>query len=378
MRRRQFISLLGGGERPAPAQSEFSAGIEDVIILPLVLVALAARKLFHVLLTILIHILDYAFPILLQLARFPLFSLRIAGDGLVAVLKGIVGCLPVAGTTRDAWRESVGRYWSWLRQKISYKAFEDAVHRAFEGGMAWVFRRCRNLTPRGALLIIAGAVLWLPVSFGAATAIHAVLIAKATVLPPWMQLLHPLATVIAKSKLLVLPVYPAAWPQAKKHPFVQALFQFYRYVAALYLMQKTRYRYRQTEHASAETADVLERAADRTGLSHLSGTMVASFNRLTSAIGEAARAAATRTLAAASSLPLLGSVVRSYAAHYDGVGSAHAEKFSTKAGGFFARWSIKFSAAYYEAKEREGAAKAHALQIATVQPAAAGRPPAGG
>jgi hypothetical protein len=187
-----------------------------------------------------------------------------------------------------------------------------------------------------------------------------------------------LATVIAKSKLLVLPVYPAAWPQAKKHPFVQALFQFYRYVAALYLMQKTRYRYRQTEHASAETADVLERAADRAGLSHLSGTMVASFNRLTSAIGEAARAAATRTLAAASSLPLLGSVVRSYAAHYDGVGSAHAEKFSTKAGGFFARWSIKFSAAYYEAKEREGAAKAHALQIATVQPAAAGRPPAGG
>jgi hypothetical protein len=368
----------GGGDRPALAQSEFSAGIDDVIILPLVLIAFAARKLLRVLLTVLIHILDYAFPILLQLARFPLFTLRIVGDGLVAVLKGIVGCLPVAGTTRDAWRESVGRYWSWLRQKISYKAFEDAVHRAFERGMAWVFRACRRLTPRGALLVIAGAVLWLPVSFGAATAIHAVLIAKATVLPPWMQLLHPLATVIAKSKLLVLPVYPAAWPQAKKHPAVQALFRFYRYVGALYLMQKTRYRYRQTEHASAEAAVVLERGADRAGLSHLSGTVVASFNRLASAIGEAARAAAMRSVATASSLPLIGPIVRSYAAHYDGVGTAHAEKFSKQAGGFFARWSIKFSATYYEAKEREEAAKAHALQIATVQPSALVRPPAGG
>src|SRR5260370_9515306 len=117
--------------------------------------------------------------------------------------------------------------------------------------MAWMFRACRNLSPRGALLVIGGAVLWLPVAFGAATAIHALLIAKATVLPPWMQLLHPFATIIAKSKLLVLPVYPAAWPQAKKHPLVQALFGLYRHVAALYLMQKTRYRYRQTERPSA-------------------------------------------------------------------------------------------------------------------------------
>src|SRR3984893_13133018 len=127
--------------------------------------------------------------------------------------------------------------------------------------MEWVFRACRTLTPGGALLVIAGAVLWLAVSFGAATAMHAILIAKAASLPPWMQLLHPLATIIAKSKLLVLPAYPAAWPQAKKHPFVQAIFQFYRYVTALHLIQKTGYRYRQTERAVAETAVVLRRAA---------------------------------------------------------------------------------------------------------------------
>ena len=87
--------------------------------------------------------------------------------------------------------------------------------------MAWVFRKCRHLTPSTALLVILGAVLWLPISFGAAMAMHAVLLSKVTSWPAWTQLLHPLATVIAKSKLLVLPAYPAAWPQAKKHPLVQ-------------------------------------------------------------------------------------------------------------------------------------------------------------
>ncbi len=88
--------------------------------------------------------------------------------------------------------------------------------------MAGVFRKCRHLRPNTAtLLVILGAVLWLPISFGIATVMHAVLFAKLTSWPTWMQLLHPLATVIAKSKLLVLPVYPAAWPQAKRHPLVQ-------------------------------------------------------------------------------------------------------------------------------------------------------------
>ena len=39
--------------------------------------------------------------------------------------------------------------------------------------MAWVFRECRYLTPNTALLVIVGAVLWLPFSFGVATAMHA-------------------------------------------------------------------------------------------------------------------------------------------------------------------------------------------------------------
>jgi Flp pilus assembly protein TadB len=98
----------------------------------------------------------------------------------------------LADWRRAAWREFVSQHWAWLRQKISYKAFEEAMHHVFENGMAWVFRKCRRLTPSAALLVILGAVLWLPISFGLATLLHAVLIAKATSLPSQMRTLHDL------------------------------------------------------------------------------------------------------------------------------------------------------------------------------------------
>jgi hypothetical protein len=346
------LNNKSGGHTPAMAQARFRAGIEDVIILPLVLIALAAKKLCQATLSILVHILDYAFPVLLQVVRFPLFTARIIGDGVTALLKGVVGFLPVSGTTRQAWREVVSRHWSWLRQKISYKAFEEAVHHAFEGGMAWVFRKCRTLTPGAALLVLAGAILWLPISFAAATVMHAVLIAKAASLPPWMQLLHALATIVAKSKLLVLPAYPAAWPQAKKHLFVQATFRSCQFVAALHLMQKTAYRYRQTERAAVDASTVLGRAASLVGLSHLFNTLLAGFNGLAAWIGKASRAATTRTAQGVSALPLIGTIVRSYATHYDHANRQNAERLSEKVSRFFGRWSIKFSAEYYEAKDK--------------------------
>src|SRR6516165_1769939 len=208
-----------GDHVPSTAPGGVDLGVDDVVIVPLVLMALAAKKLLQATLSILVHILDYAFPILLQLMRFPLFTVRIIGDALAALLERVIGYLPISVTSRDALRELVSRHWSWLRQRISYKAFEEAVHRAFEGAMRWIFITCRGLTPGGALLVIVGAVLWLPVSLVAATAMHAALIVQAAALPPWMQLLHPLAAFIAKSKLLVLPTYPAAWPQAKRHRF---------------------------------------------------------------------------------------------------------------------------------------------------------------
>ena len=290
----------------------FRAALDDVIIIPFVFVALAANKILRFILSILMRLLDYAFPLAMQLVWLPLFAAKVLGNGIVAVINGVLRFLPLSKTKRRQWSTAIRRNWSWLRRKISYRAFEHAVHIAFESGMAWVFRKCRHLTPNTALLVILGAVLWLPISFGAATAMHAVLFAKVTSWPAWMQLLHPLATVIAKSKLLVLPVYPAAWPQAKKHPFIQVVFKSYKAIKSLYLVKKVGFRYRQAGIAGTAAFDSLERIAG-----------------LTSAV---------RWLRNA------------HVAKHFGV-----EKPTQELRSFFSRWSIKFSAEYYEAKEQQAA-----------------------
>ena len=120
--------------------------------------------------------------------------------------------------------------------------------------------------------------------------------------------MHPLATVIAKSKLLVLPVYPAAWPQAKRHPFVQFLFKSYRTISCLYVIKKVGFRYRQAEIARTAAVGKLE---------NITG---------------------------------LASVVRwlRQAQVIKGV-----EKPTQKLRSFFSRWSIQFSSEYYEAKDRQ-------------------------
>ncbi len=292
---------------------------DDVIIVPLVFVVLAANRILRFILSILMRLLDYAFPLAMQLVWFPLFAAKVLGDGIVAIINGALRVLPLSETKLRQWGETISRSWSWLRRKISYRAFEHAVHVAFESGMAWVFRKCRHLTPNTALLVILGAVLWFPISFGAATAIHAVLFAKVTSWPAWMQLLHPLATVIAKSKLLVLPVYPAAWPQAKKHPFVQVVFKNYKAIKSLYLVKKVAFRYRQAELALTAAFDSLERTSG-----------------LTSAV---------RWLRNA------------HVAKHLGV-----EKPTQELRSFFSRWSIKFSAEYYEAKEHDAASHLTAPQ----------------
>jgi hypothetical protein len=346
------------GQAPGGAEGRFAVGIEDLVIVQLVLAALVTKKIFDAVVSILIHILDYAFPVALQLVRVPLFIARVLGDGMTAIVRGIVRCLPVSEARRAAWREIVARKWSWLRQKISYQAFEHAVHRMFEGGMAWVFRKCRTLSPSAALLVIAGAVLWLPISFGTATAIHAVLLAKAASLPAWMQLLHPLATFVAKSKLLVLPVYPAAWPQAKRHPLVQAIGGFYRELKRLHLIRKTGYRYRQLERATQQIAGLMGRLASIVGLRYLLDSLSAWLNGAAAWIGKLWRGAAKATAERLSGAWLVGSIVESCSARDQRTGQSSAEKPSERLRKFFAHWSIKFSAEYYEAKDRAEAATA--------------------
>jgi hypothetical protein len=132
-----------------------SAGFDDLIIVPLVLVAVAISKLLKGVFSIVIYVLDYAFPILLQLMRIPLLAARLVGDGMEFFLEGVLQCLPVSPAKRHALRARVREQWIRFRRNISYQAFEQALHHAFEAGMAWVFRKCRRLTPSGALLVIA-------------------------------------------------------------------------------------------------------------------------------------------------------------------------------------------------------------------------------
>ena len=291
-------------------ESRFRGSLDDVIIVPLVVVAFAAKKILRFILSILMRLLDYAFPLAMQIVWLPLFAARVLGNVIVAAISGVLRLVPLSETNRRRWSISIRRNWSWLRRKISYQAFERAVHTAFESGMAFVFRKCRHLTPNTALLVILGAVLWLPISFGAATAMHAILFAKVTSWPAWMQLLHPLATVIAKSKLLVLPVYPAAWPQAKRHPLVQLVVKGYETLKRMYVIKKVGFRYRQAEIAGIAVAERLE-----------------------------------RTVGIASAVRWLRNA---HVAEQFGV-----EKPTQKLQSFFSRWSIKFSAEYYEAKEQQ-------------------------
>jgi hypothetical protein len=293
---------------PNPAwtdEGRYHGALDDVVIVPLVCVALVANKILHFILSILMRLLDYAFPFVVQIVWLPLLAAKLLGDVAVFLITSIFHFLPFSEERRGQWRRWIRRNWSWFRRRISYRAFEQAVHDAFESGMAWVFRECRHLTPNVALLVILGAVFWFPISFAVSMVMHAVLIANVASWPAWTQLLHPLATIIAKSKLLVVPVYPAAWPQAKKHPFVQLLFRGCRAIKRVYAIKKISYRYRQAETASITAIERLERTAG-----------------LTSAV--------------------LWFRIRF------GV-----EKRTRKLRSFFSRWSIKFSAEYYEAKERQ-------------------------
>jgi len=246
---------------PPAAQDRFRAGIDDAIILPLVLIALLARTLYRAALLIVPLAFDFVFALFLRMMTLPLLVAIVAGDAMAWLSKRLAGLRPLPEAAHNARRDRVDRDWSALRQRMSHAAVATAAQGLLQGRISWVFQTCRALSPRAALLVIAGAMLWLPVSAGISIAMHAVLLAKATSWPAWAQLLHPLATVIAKSKLLVLPAYPAAWPQARKHAWVQAAFRGMHRLAALDRIRKTAHRYRQTKQAFAQVRDRLQRAA---------------------------------------------------------------------------------------------------------------------
>ena len=123
---------------------QYSAGFEDIIIVPLALIALALKKLWDALISLLIHLMDWAFPIILQIMRFPLFTLRILGDACAALLRGIVSIMPVSGTqARRVEARRCVRAGRGCDSKISYKAFEEALHHAFEAEWPGCSRRAK-------------------------------------------------------------------------------------------------------------------------------------------------------------------------------------------------------------------------------------------
>jgi hypothetical protein len=243
---------------PAAAQDQFRLGVDDTIILPLVLIVFFAKTLYQAALFMMPFASTFVVTLFLWVMTSPLFVAATAGDGMAWLIKHLAGLPPLPAARRQAWRDLVDRHWSGLRQRLSHKAIALMAHDVLQRGITWVFQRCGALSPPAALLVIACVMVWLPLSAAISIGMHAVLLAYAASLPAWMQLLHPLATVIAKSKLLVLPAYPAAWPQAKKHAWVQTALRCVHRLAELDSMRKSAHRYQQTKQAFARAGDVRE------------------------------------------------------------------------------------------------------------------------
>src|SRR3979411_3014123 len=71
-------------------ESRFRGALDDVIIIPLVFVALAANKILRFILSILMRLLDYAFPLAMQIVWLPLFPGRVVVDAtLIAISEGL-------------------------------------------------------------------------------------------------------------------------------------------------------------------------------------------------------------------------------------------------------------------------------------------------
>ncbi|MCW5774530.1 MAG: hypothetical protein KIT16_22995, partial [Rhodospirillaceae bacterium] len=137
---------------PKATPVRFPVGIDDIIVVPLVSLLLIAKMLLRWTWSLLVHLLDHVvFPIAMQAARLVLFTFRIVGDAVTGILRFVIKFLPLPLARRQSWREAVARIWAWIRRKLSYAAFEEFLHHIFEDGMAWVFRKCRRLSPGGAL-----------------------------------------------------------------------------------------------------------------------------------------------------------------------------------------------------------------------------------
>jgi hypothetical protein len=182
---------------------------------------------------------------------------------------------------------------------------------------------------------------------------HAFLLTHATTLPAWMQIFHFPVALMAKSKILVLPVYPAAWPQAKRHWFVLRVQDLYRTLARFAVIRRLAFRYRQAEFGADTMGMSIANTAHSSGL-YRAFAMASRYGRMATTwyTGRSLRTA-LRVTASVSRLWLIGPCLGRLIMRYLKAASAPAIKPSEKVRSVYARWAIKFTPGYYEAKERE-------------------------
>jgi transposase len=329
-----IVGPVDGSGSPAPDASGMPPangnGIRpdllDALIVPLAASAFAVKTMFRSLLRLLVNVLDWTFPIVMQ--------------GL-------------STTRRREWQAMIASGWARLRKRISYRAFEEALRHAFERGMSFMFRACRDLSPRSALLVICAAAAWFPVTFGSSTVMHAFLLANATTLPAWMQIFHFPVALMAKSKILVLPVYPAAWPQAKRHWFLVRVQDILRTFKRFAVVRRLALRYRQTESGAHRLGGLLIDIVVSTGLYRASATALGCSREAAAFCTGRLRSTAWRVTASASRLWLIGPYVRGLLARFSGTAPRRTTKPSERIRLVYKRWAVKFTPGYYEAKERQ-------------------------
>jgi transposase len=338
---------------PPANRSDVRPDLLDALIIPLAAWAFAVKTMFRSLLRLLVNVLDWIFPIVMHGARIPLFLTRIVGDVIAAGLSALMWLLPLSATRRRELQAVIARGWGRLRKHISYRAFEEALHHTFERGMTFVFRTCRDLSPRSALLVICAAAAWFPITFGTSTVMHAFLLANATTLPAWMQIFHFPVALMAKSKILVLPVYPAAWPQAKRHWFVRRVQDVLRAFNRFAAVRRLALRYRQTELAADQLGRVMIDVVVSAGPYRAAATALRSSREAAAFCAGRFRRSAWRVTASASRLWLIGPYLRNLLARFSRTAPLRTTKPSERIRLVYKRWSVKFTPGYYEGKERQ-------------------------
>jgi len=57
----------------------------------------------------LMRLLDYAFPLAMQIVWLPLFAARVLGNVIVTAISGALRLVPLSETNRRRWSISIGR-----------------------------------------------------------------------------------------------------------------------------------------------------------------------------------------------------------------------------------------------------------------------------